>query len=145
MPKIRSYRGKPIREAKYPLQITVGADDVKNAKRKNPEQCAIARSVMHDKHVLSARIGRKFALVEYDSHFERYHIPKSTQEGVKEFDGKGTFIAGTYKLAPVPKSMQLTGKMHSPPAKKRKSGISKNKDSIIRRPANRNIFRAAQV
>lgn len=150
------YKGKPVREAKYPLEIVVGDNDVKNAKRKNPTQCVIARAVMHDRHVRSARIGRDIALIEFDSHYERYAVNRTTKEMVREFDDNGTFVGGKYKLLPSPKSLRLTGKRHSVITTKQKKDLLRRKalglrtggpagKRVIELPANRNIYRAAKV
>ncbi len=130
--------GKRIMEAKLPMHLSVRENDVKNAKRGNPQLCVLARAAMHDKHVLSARIGKQYALIEFKSHFQRYRIDTVSKKMVQDFDETGIFIQGDYNLGPVPTYAKLTGVKHSKVSGK--SGIHLKSRRTVR-----NIYRAAEV
>ncbi len=142
MPTAKMYQGKEVHDAKLPLKMSVRPHDIKSAKRKDPLACAIARCAIRDKHVISARIGQKFALIEYSSHFERYKVNHPASKAIREFDKSGTFIEGEYHLLPISPSSVLTGKTHSPrsPNEKPHSGGI----STIKRKATRNIYKAKE-
>lgn len=140
MPEAKKLQGKRIVDAKHPLTIQVKEQDIRSSKRANPGECAIAKTMMRDKHVLSARVGTKYALIEFQSHFERYQINAAARRAVKDFDTNATFQVGEYQLLPVSNSNRLTGKGHA-----KTSGVSKNKTPLARRPPTRSIFRAKQA
>lgn len=140
MPKAKMFQGKDVIDAKLPLKMSVRPHDIKSAKRRDPLSCAIARCAIRDKHVISARIGQKYALIEYSSHFERYVVNSQASRAIKEFDKSGTFIEGEYHLLPVPESMQLTGKSkHSKTTPPHTGGLA-----TTRRKPTRNIFKAKE-
>ena len=112
MRQARTLNGKPVYEAKRKLTLYVKADDVKSARRKDPKACAIARCVVREKIVESARIGTRVALIEYKSHFERYKVPMSTGKDIKRFDEEGSFVVGKYDLLPPASYEKVTGKAH---------------------------------
>ncbi len=137
MSTAKMYHGKKVIDAHLPITMTVKEDDVKGAKRKDPAQCAIARCAIRDKHVISARIGQRIALIEYGSHFERYKVSRGASNAIREFDKNGTFADGQYYLIPIPKSLSLTGKAHS-------LGRGGNEPSVIKCKATRNIYKAKE-
>jgi len=92
----KMFKGKQIYDSDYPLKIHVRAGDIETARRKDPAACALARCVIRDKHVMSARIGAKFALIEYQSHYERYSVVPIAK-AISVFDKHGVFIAGKDK------------------------------------------------
>lgn len=102
----------PKVEATAPLIIEVTKEDIFNAKRENPNACAIACSVRRtygDVHVgrsramiLRAVKGKIFAFW--------YVLAKKAQKSVAALDNKGAFPAGTYKLLPPSPSQRLEAK-----------------------------------
>ncbi len=137
--KAKMYHGKKVIDAHLPITMTVKEDDIRGAKRKDPAACAIARCAIRDKHVISARIGQRIALIEYSSHFERYAVSKGASNAIREFDKNGTFSDGQYYLKPIPQSLKLTGKAHSRGWDTGKSGIA-----TIKRKATRNIYKSKE-
>lgn len=136
MPTAKMYHGKKVIDAHLPLKMHVKPDDIRSAKRRDPAMCAIARCAIRDRHVISARIGQRIALIEYSSHFERYKVNSKSSDAIREFDKSGTFVEGEYDLIPIPKSLQRTGKAHSP--------VGGNGNSLIKKRATRNIFKAKE-
>ncbi len=136
MPTAKMYHGKKVIDAHLPITMTVKEDDIRGAKRKDPAACAIARCVIRDKHVISARIGQRIALIEYSSHYERYAVSKGASSAIREFDKNGTFADGQYYLIPISKCLKQTGKAHSP--------VGGNGNSVIKKRATRNIYKAKE-
>jgi len=138
--KSKTFENKPVIDAKNRLYLQVSSDDIRTAKRKDPQCCALARCIIRDKHVLSARVGLKIVLVEYDSHFERYRTNAQAARAVKEFDDKGYFIAEDFWLLPISKSQLNTGKRKGNTGTIHKSGPSGQ--AHIKKKKARNIFKA---
>ena len=136
--KAKMYHGKKVIDAHLTLRLNVKPDDIRSAKRKDPASCAIARCAIRDKHVISARIGQRIALIEYSSHFERYKVNKPSSEAIRSFDKTGAFVEGEYDLVPIPKSLKSSGKAHSKPC-----GKTSGKGTI-KRMATRNIYKAKE-
>lgn len=139
MSKPMMFKNKRVVDAKSPLALEVKPEDIVSSKRKDPANCALARCVIRKKHVISARIGQKFALIEYSSHFERYRVNSPASRAVRDFDKNGTFVAGTYQLMPISASEKLTGKGHPRCRKSGPAGVA-----VHRRRATRNIFKSKE-
>lgn len=144
----KKFQGKRIVDAKHPLTITVNEADIRKSKRANPGECAIAKCLIRDKHVMSARVGAMYTLIEFTSHFERYKTDSAAKQSVADFDNDGTFAEGDYKLLPIPPSRRLTGVAHTPVKgghREPSSGRRKTRDGIIKKHPTRNIFRAKEI
>lgn len=94
----RTLHHKPIFNATEPLTVRVTNTDISNAKKRHPMVCALARGLTRGPEIISVRVGRKIALVEYEDRVVRYAIPDDEADRVKAFDITGTFAAGEYRL-----------------------------------------------
>lgn len=96
----RRVAGKELFDATESMDIRVTRRDLKKAKTKDPMSCALAQGCLHDKHVLSARIGVKIALIEMDDRVIRFSVTPEDAKKIRAFDNANYFQPGTYTLHP---------------------------------------------
>lgn len=96
----RSIGGKPIRDASEPLTIHVTRKNVRDAKKRAPMTCAIARGLTKDSHVVSVRVGLRIALVEFKKEVVRYGLKPDDSQKIRAFDIAGYFKPDHYTLVP---------------------------------------------
>lgn len=143
-PQPRMYHYKPVIEATHAQGLVVREQDVKHARRKDPEQCVIARSAVRNLPILSARIGRRIAFLEYPTHYERYSVSAMTRVLTDDFDENGFFTLGKYYLLPPTKAQKLTGKRHSKKGKSKTRWHGKSGMHVMRLAGRRSIYTAGK-
>lgn len=137
--------GKPIKESQGALTLVVTKRDVITSRRKDPEQCAIARCVIRTQPAIGVRVGKRIALLEYDDHFERYSVAAMTRTMVEGFDKTGTFVTGKYTLLPPAPSGRLTGKGKSKARQTKRGPSGPSGKHVSRYKSERNIYRAGAI
>jgi hypothetical protein len=92
---------KTVTDAKHPLTIRVEPQDRSGAKRKAPDNCAMARACIRKLGVDGAVISLHSAYLLKGNKVTRYRVPESLRREIVTFDrfgGKG-FANGEYLLS----------------------------------------------
>lgn len=136
----RSLAGKPISDAKIPIDIYVSKKDGAKGKKRNPMSCAIARSMLNKEHVVSVRIGAKIALVEYKDRVIRYGLDNDDSDKIRLFDRTKYFKPGRVHLIPPKTKLGVDTVKHQ----KKKNAHSGPSGGVKRRPALRHVWRVQE-
>jgi len=115
--------GRPVRDAKRPLEVYVTPNDIKKARKKAPDRCAVAVACRRQEHVDARVFVTRAYIHNGNGIWNRYMLPMPLQKEIVSFDRGGDFEPGPYKLRP-PKNTERLGKRRSP---KRKAHRNKNK------------------
>jgi hypothetical protein len=84
------YNGKPVYDAKAPMEILISKADLVDAKPGNPEHCAAAKSIYRSTPaIVAAHVYRSRVFVEYENRVERYITPGRLRQETISFD-RGT-------------------------------------------------------
>ncbi len=121
---MKSLNGKTIVDATSPLNLRVTTRDVSKATQKNPMTCAVAQGMLHDKAILSVRVGARIVLVEHKDRVVRYSLTKEDQKKVAAFDAADYFQPGPMQL--VTPKYPLGHKTNQHHGSKKKSGARKS-------------------
>lgn len=117
--------GMKVSDAKTRVLLTVTANDVVKAKKKNSEFCALARAALRLPGVNAAYVFRNRAFLEYDDRMLRFVLPHSVQKEIVSFDRAQIFAPGVYQLSPPSPSDKPEARSHA----KRRRKIEKQKES----------------
>lgn len=103
--------GLPVIDAKRPITITVNANDIARADKKEPADCAVARACRRELHAKEVRVhlGRVYVRTTPDK-WTRYMTPKSMRAEIISFDRGGTFEPGEFHLSPPSPTKRASGK-----------------------------------
>lgn len=96
---IKEIDGLPVINAKKMMKILITAADVKQARRKKPETCAIAKTCLRQPRVKEVRIHLSRAYVrDNKSNWKRFMVPRALRSEIIAFDRGGKFSPGEYVL-----------------------------------------------
>lgn len=99
MSKIVEIDGRPVKDARRSMPITITKEDVKAARRKRPDTCAIAQTCMRQPGVKEVRIHLTRAYVRKgNGAWERLKVPRNLRSEIIAFDRGGRFAPGEYVL-----------------------------------------------
>jgi hypothetical protein len=117
----RTYRGKPVVDAKKPEYFEVTESDCSRGVANDPSACAAAhalhRSLPGNPNVY---VHRSVVMVEYKDKVVRYKPSLALRDQEIRYDAAKKFATGEYNLNPPPPStIAARGKQHSPPDRKR--------------------------
>jgi hypothetical protein len=104
----RKFKGMPVRDAERSFPVQPDAEDIRNAKRGDPERCAYALCLKRYLHTDSVFIYKTIAYVgvldeKGNRIFERYEIKNSAREYINAFDNGETVSPAGFTLdAPSP-------------------------------------------
>ena len=122
----------PLRDATASMIYEVTKDDLTNAKREDPNQCALACAIRRT--FGSVRVRRTVAhilrLDGINPCVYRYKLSSGAQKAIATFDNGGEFPEGTYKLFPYCPSQTLDAKRGQKHDRKSKN-INKRRPSIM--------------
>jgi hypothetical protein len=91
--------GKPVVDGRKSLKVSVQPNDIKGAKTKNPEECAVSKALLRENPDIKAvRVHLSRTYIERDKKWERYETPVSVRTEIVSFDRNGGFQAGEYKI-----------------------------------------------
>ena len=108
----RRFRGMPVREAKATLKLQPDADDIKNAKRGDPTECAYALCLKRTLHTDSVFIYKNIAYVgslddKGNPIFERYMIRAVARRFIDAVDNGDKVMAAGFVFHPPTKKASL--------------------------------------
>lgn len=92
-------------DSKKPLIIAVTAQDCKTAKKKAPDDCAMAKACRREFD--GAIISTSVAYIVFGETALRFMVPQSVSREIVSFDRHADFRAGEYYLKPPGKSQKL--------------------------------------
>ena len=122
---IREIDGVAVEDAKRPIKIVVGADDIKGASKQKPNNCAVARACYHHHLADEVRVHlSRVYLKRGKGQWVRYLTPRDMRSEIVAFDRGGSFQPGEFILKPIPHKMKLgkrTGTSTNENSKKRKT------------------------
>jgi hypothetical protein len=98
-------------DGKKGIKINVTAEDCKNAKRRSPGNCAMAKAFKrkYDGAIISMSVA--YLIKGHTAH--RYMVPQSVTREIVSFDRHHDFAPGDYQLRAPPKSMSLGKRLYS--------------------------------
>jgi hypothetical protein len=99
---------KRVVDAKRPINVTVTADDCKNAKKGAPSECAMARAF--SKNFDGAIISKSVSYLVRGTKAFRYRTPESVTREIVSFDRNNDFAPGDYGLNAPTKCEKLAWK-----------------------------------
>lgn len=111
------YQGLEVYDAKKPLHIHVSRRDAMTG-RKEPDNCAAAKAIMHEPGVLEARVFLSRMYVKKRSaaggkpYWLRHMTPLSIRGEMIAFDRGADFTPGDYTFPPLPPSGRLGADHH---------------------------------
>lgn len=125
MRKLRRLEGLPVVDAMKPRWFKIGNEDIQYAIRKNGDYCAAAMALCRDDAIEDAFVYRGRTYIRYHNRWVRYMTSPQLRKALEEFDKKGVFDPGTYRLgAPTPTARLGCGyqteysRTYNPPAGK---------------------------
>lgn len=122
--------GKPVKDTKRRVVLTITERDVARGKSKQPDACAAAKACVRQLGALSARVYTSRTYVEFPRHWERFHTPSNLRTEIISFDRGHAFEPGDYTLRPMQKSKVATGKRQGGPAPKGRSNFPRRYNKI---------------
>jgi hypothetical protein len=125
--KIKAIDGRPVIDAKKPLNLTITKNDIDKADAKEPAGCAVARACRRELHVVEARVHlARIYLRSNEGNWVRYMTPRAMRSEIIAFDRGGRFQPNTFQLVP-PNTADRLGA-------KRKTGPKMTKKAKRRKP-----------
>lgn len=104
----RDIDGLPVKDARRNVRITITPDDVKKARRKKPNTCAIAQTCLRQPDVKEVRIHLSRAYMRKNGkEWERFLVPRTLRSEIIAFDRGGRFAPGEYVLYRPSKATKL--------------------------------------
>lgn len=108
----RFFRGLPVVDATESLRILVNREDIKRAKRLDPNNCVFAQACRRLFNSHAVLFLRRYAYVELPDEKNvrmvfRYVIPNATVDKIVHFDKTGEAAEGGFILNAPPKSMTI--------------------------------------
>jgi len=94
------------------VEVTVNRKDCKTGKKKDPNECAMARAFKREMHVNGAIIGLTNSYLIKGDKAIRFATPESVKREIISFDRHQDFNPGEYILVPPPPSKRLGTKKH---------------------------------
>lgn len=120
--KYAEKHGLKVRDSSRHMVITVLPEDLRGARRKNPECCAFARACKRQQKVDAVHFLKTSAWIEKDGVLTRFILPESMKREIIAFDRGGKFAPGEYQLRRPNRSRKLGTK-----PKKRRGGGKETK------------------
>ena len=99
-----------VADANQPLRITVTSDDVKRAKAKQEDSCAIAKACERIPRVDGAIVKTTTAYVITGDLAIRYLLPETVTREIVSFDRHHDFRPGEYQLSAMNKAHRIDNK-----------------------------------
>lgn len=135
MTSLTQIDGRPVFNAKKPITLTINANDIAKADRKEPLDCAVARACRRELHAKEVKVhlGRVYVRMN-EGNWTRYLTPKPMRDEIIAFDRGGAFEPGTFTLPPPPPSkVAATGRRQGskPKSKKRGAGQKRMKPHVV--------------
>lgn len=97
-------KGLEVVDAKKPMSITVLAPDIKKARRKIEDECAIAVACKREHKVTDVLVHASVTYVRYNGKYVRFKTPEPAHIETVAFDRGGDFQEGEYIFNPPSKS-----------------------------------------
>lgn len=97
--RICSAKGLKLVDARRPIVVGVGLDDILKSRTANSKCCAFARAAKREPGVLAAYFFRSTAFLEFSNRMVRYRLPAGVQKEIVSFDRAGIMAPGEYELA----------------------------------------------
>lgn len=103
MQKYAEKRHLKLKDATQPLVLDVNVNDVRQAKRKDPQECGFAKACKRTMpNTKAVHFYRSIAYVETDKELRRYSLPSAMRQEIVAFDRSGKMSVGTYRMRPPP-------------------------------------------
>ncbi len=97
-----------VSDAKKSIQVCVKKEDSKSGRKKDPQNCALARACTRSKIADGAIIGISFSYLVKGTHATRYKTSETVGREITSFDRHQDFAAGAnYTLSKVGPSASL--------------------------------------
>jgi hypothetical protein len=95
--------GLPIYDATSPMVIHVVSRDIKEQKRKDPENCAIAKACQRELSAERVRVHLSRTYVKFagSNFWLRFQTSNAARTEIAVTDKGGTFAEGSYMLLPI--------------------------------------------
>jgi len=89
--------GLPVIDSLRDLDVDVQVSDIKQARKNDPANCAIARAIKR-KTGKEAKVYLTRTYVKEEDHWDRYITPPRASREIVSFDRSQTFDPGQYKI-----------------------------------------------
>lgn len=96
--------GRPVKDAKKEIHVTISPRDVKAGSLKNATMCAAAQALVRTGVCEQARVHVNRTYIKKGDKWLRFKTPPALQKEIVAFDRGGSFEPGEYKLLPLPPS-----------------------------------------
>lgn len=115
---LKQIDGLPIKDARKSITLEITADDVKRARRKKPNTCAIAQTCLRQPGVKEVKIHLSRAYIRSSpAVWTRYFLPRTLRSEIIAFDRGGRFAPGEYMLYKIHPSQKIGKKQSADAAK----------------------------
>lgn len=119
---LKDIDGLPVVDAKAPLKITITAQDISNADRKDPAHCVAALACKREHHVQEVRVHLSRVYTRTNKgNWQRYIVPRELRDEIIAYDRGGRFQPAEFVLA-APQPSKRSGAK-----RKRGPGLTKGK------------------
>lgn len=107
---LKTIDGLPVFDAKKPIKLHVTSADIRNADKKKPNSCAVAKACYRELHAKEVRVHLSRVYVRTnDMNWQRYMTPVNMRQEIVAFDRGGKFAPGEYHIMK-PNPAKKTGK-----------------------------------
>jgi hypothetical protein len=120
--------GLPVIDAKHPIKINIGDGDISKASRKEPLDCAVARTCRRQLHAKEVKVHKSRIYIRTNAgSWTRYMVPIGLKAEIIAFDRGGAFSPGEWTLPPPTPSKRLGGQKGSTTNQQRKKKNGKKR------------------
>jgi hypothetical protein len=100
--------GLPVKDAKKSIRLEIMREDIANARKKNPNCCAVAKACTRGLNVKAVKVHLTRLYLNTDGKcFTRYIVGGAMRSEIIAFDRGGKFQPGMYNLAVPDKTKAL--------------------------------------
>lgn len=124
----------PIIDATAPMTLHVGAEELANAKTKQPTSCALAQACLRKKGVKEVRVHLSRAYIRTNElNWQRFLVSDHLRREIVVFDRGGRFAPGDYVLQKINPAKRLGADKRKrtgpkPPGKRKRRQYSPTQD-----------------